>query len=58
MTSTSLIHKAGHPKSGFWDNPEEYDGERSRGVSGLGEHMYTCGKFMLMYAKNQHNIVK
>ena len=23
-----------------------------------GEHMYTCGRFMLMYGKNQYNIVK
>ena len=23
-----------------------------------GEHVYTCGRFMLMYGKNQHNIVK
>ena len=22
------------------------------------EHVYTCGRFMLMYGKNQYNIVK
>ena len=32
-------------------------GREVGGVSGLGEHMYACGQFMLMYAKNQHNIV-
>ena len=25
---------------------------------GAGEHMYTCGQFMLMYGKNHHNTVK
>ena len=23
-----------------------------------GEHMYTCGRFTLIYGKNQYNIVK
>jgi len=23
-----------------------------------GEHMYTCGRFTLIYAKNRYNIVK
>ena len=34
-----------------WDDPERWDGDRGgRGVQG-GEHVYTCGKFMLMYGK-------
>ena len=34
-----------------WDDPEEWDGEGGgRGVQD-GEHMYTCGRFRLMYGK-------
>ena len=34
-----------------WDDPEEWFGERGgRGVQD-GEHMYTRGRFMLMYGK-------
>ena len=34
-----------------WDDPERWYGERGgRGVQ-YWEHMYTCGGFMLMYAK-------
>ena len=34
-----------------WDDPEGWDGEGGgRGVQD-GEHMYTCGGFMLMYGK-------
>ena len=32
-------------------------GGRWEGVQD-GEHVYTCGGFMLMYGKNQYNIVK
>ena len=28
------------------------------GGSGLGGHMYTSGRFLLMYGKNHHNMVK
>ena len=40
------------------DDPEGWDGEG--GGSGVqdGEHMYTRGRFMSMYGKNQYNIVK
>ena len=42
----------------YWDDPEGWDGEGGgRGVQ-KGEHMYTRGWFMSMYAKNHHNIVK
>ena len=41
-----------------WDDPEGWYGEGGwRGVQD-GEHMYTLGRFMLMYGKNQYNIVK
>ena len=34
-----------------WDDPEGWDGEGGgRGVQD-GEHVYTCGGFMLMYGK-------
>ena len=34
-----------------WDDPEGWYGEGGgRGVQD-GEHMYTCGRFMLMYGK-------
>ena len=35
----------------YWDDPEGWYGEG--GESGVqdGEHMYTCGRFMLMYGK-------
>ena len=26
--------------------------------SGWGEHMYTCGQFMLMYNKDHNNIIR
>ena len=40
MHDTGLVH---------WDDPEGWDGERGgRGVQD-GEHMYTHGRFMLMY---------
>jgi hypothetical protein len=39
----------------LWDNPEGQGGE---GSSGWGTHMYTCGRFMLIYGKKHHNIAK
>ena len=41
-----------------WDDPEGWYGEgNGRGVQGV-EHVYTHGRFMLMYGKNQYSIVK
>ena len=40
-----------------WDYPEGWDGEGGeRGVQNK-EHMFTLGRFMLMYGKNHYNIV-
>ena len=41
-----------------WDDPEGW--YREGGGRGFqdGEHMYTRGRFMLMYGINQYNIVK
>ena len=43
--------------SGGCDNLERWDRRWERGSRGRG-HMYTCDWFMLMYGRNQHNIVK
>ena len=32
-----------------WDDPEGWDGEGGERRVQDGEHMYTCGRFMLMY---------
>ena len=34
------------------------EGGRWEGDSGCGIYMYTCGQFMLIYSKKNHNIVK
>ena len=34
-----------------WDDPEGWYGEGGRRGVQDGEHMYTCGGFMLMYGK-------
>ena len=52
------MHEAGHSKPVLWDNPEGWGGEGSgRGFRMVG-HMYMHGRFMLMYGKTHHNIVK
>ena len=56
MTGASLIHEAGHPtwRGGVGRNVGE-----GLGGSGQGRgHMYTCDRFMLMYGKSRHDIVK
>ena len=36
----------------YWDDPEGWYGERGgRGVQDGEHHVYTCGRFMLMYGK-------
>ena len=38
---------------------ETWKGRVGREVGSAGRgHMYACGKFVLMYGKNHHNIVK
>ena len=54
----SLMHETGHSKPMHWDNPERWDGEGGdRGIWD-GGHMYTHGRFMLMYGKNHYSTVK
>ena len=52
------MHKTGCSGLVHWDDAEGLDGEEGgRGVQD-GEHMSTCGRFVSMYGKNHHNIVK
>ena len=41
-----------------WDDPEGWYGEGCGRRVQDGEHMYIRGRFMSMYGKNHHNIVK
>ena len=51
ITSPGLMQDTGCLGLVHWDDPEGWDGERGgRGVQD-GEHVYTCGGFMLMYGK-------
>ena len=51
MTCASSMHEAGHSKPVSWENPEEWGGEGGgKGVQD-GEHVYTHGRFTLMYGK-------
>jgi len=51
ITSPGSMRDTGCLRLVHWDDPEEWYGEgRGRGVQD-GEHMYTCGRFMLMYGK-------
>ena len=51
IASPGLMHDTGCSGLVHWDDPEGWDGEG--GGTGVqdGEHMYTCGRFMLMYGK-------
>ena len=52
ITSPGSMHETGCSGLVHWDDPEGWDGEGGgRGIQN-GEHMYTCGRFMLMYGKN------
>ena len=44
-------------KAGALGHPEGWGGEGGGGVHD-GGHMYTHGRFMSMYGKNHHNMVK
>ena len=51
ITSPGLMHDTGCSGLVHWDEPDGWDGEgRGRGVQD-GEHRYTHGGFMSMYAK-------
>ena len=51
ITSPGLMHDTGCSRRVHWDDPEGWYREGGgRGVQD-GEHMYTHGRFMLMYGK-------
>ena len=51
IASPGSMHETGCLGLVHWDDPAGWDGEGGgRGVQD-GEHMYTCGRFMLMYGK-------
>ena len=58
IASEGLMHVTGCSGLVHWDDPEGWYGEGGgSGVQGR-EHMYTHGRFMLMYGKTHYNIVK
>ena len=51
IASLGLMHDTGCSGLVHWDDPEGWYGEGGwKGVQD-GEHVYTCGGFMLMYGK-------
>ena len=51
MISPGLMQDTGCSGLVHWDDPEGWYGDRGgRGVQDR-EHVYTCGRFMLMYGK-------
>ena len=51
IASPGLMHDAECSGLVHWDDPEGWYGERCRRGVQDGEHVYTCGGFMLMYGK-------
>ena len=45
------MHKTGCLGLVHWDDPEGWYGDRGRRRVQDGEHVYTCGGFMLIYGK-------
>ena len=58
IASAGLMQDTGCLGLVHWDDPEGWYGEGGRRRVRDGEHVYTCCGFMLMYDKNQYNIVK
>ena len=58
VTSPGSMQDAGCLGLVHWDDPEGWYGEGGGRRVQDGEHMYTCGRFTLIYGKNQYNIVK
>ena len=52
------MHEAGRSGLVHWYDPEGLDGEGGGRRVQDGGHMYTRGRFMSMYGKKHHNIVK
>ena len=51
VTSPGLMHDTGCLGLVHWDDPEGWYGEGGGRRVRDGEHMYTCGGFILIYGK-------
>ena len=51
ITSPGLMQDTGCLGLVHWDDPEGWYGKGSGRGFQVGEHVYTCGGFMLMYGK-------
>ena len=51
IISPGLMHETGCSGLVHWDNPEGWYGEGGGRRVQDGEHMYTCGGFILIYSK-------
>ena len=51
VASPGLMHDTGCLGLVHWDDPEGWYGERGGRRVQDGEHMYTCGRFILIYGK-------
>ena len=49
--SPGSMHETGYAGLVHWDDPEGWYGEGGGRGAQEGEHVYTCGGFMLMYGK-------
>ena len=51
VASPGLMHDTGRLGLVHWDHPEGWYGEGGGRRVQDGEHVYTCGRFMLIYGK-------
>ena len=51
IASPGSMHDTGYSGLVHWDDPEGWYGEGGGREFQGGEHVYTCGRFMLMYDK-------
>ena len=51
ITSSRLMHDMGCSGLVHWVNPEGWYGKGGGWAVQDGEHMYTCGRFRLLYGK-------
>ena len=51
VTSPGSMHDTGSLGLAHWDDPEGWYGDGGGRRVQDGEHMYTCGRFMLIYVK-------
>ena len=51
IASPGLMQDTGCLRLVHWDDPEGWDGEGGGRWVQDGEHVFTCGRFMLIYGK-------